>query len=96
MRPITQADTGKTFRLARGDEATLRLSNRWLWTTPRTRSSAVELIPVEYFVDPGFREWRVEAHARGKAIVRATGKPNCSVCTRGARTFRITIVVSAD
>ena len=31
-RPITQADTGKTFRLKRGGEMSLRLSNRWHWT----------------------------------------------------------------
>jgi hypothetical protein len=92
-RPITQADSGKTFRVARGGSATLRLSNNWVWTTPHRSSNAIELSPVEYFVDPGFREWRIVGRTRGKATIRATGEPNCDVCA--ARRFRVTIVVGA-
>src|SRR5512143_848441 len=80
-RPITQADTGKTFRVALGHSATLRLANRWVWSTPHTSSKAIELTPVEYFVDPGFREWRIAGRARGTATIRATGEPNCASCT---------------
>src|SRR5215212_11132230 len=74
--PITYRSSGKTFHLAKGETATLRLSNRWHWSTPRVSSKAVELTPVEYFVDPGFREWMVKAHARGNVTIRSLGKPN--------------------
>ena len=93
QRPITQADSGKTFLITRGGHRTLRLSNRWLWSDPRPSSKAVELTPVEYLVGPGFREWRIAARALGKATIRASGKPNCASCT--ARRFRVTIDVGA-
>ena len=55
-------------------------------------SSAVELTPVEYFVDPGFREWTIDARRTGRATIRSIGKPNCSTCaTRG---FHVTVVVA--
>ncbi len=92
-RAITQADTGKTFHVARGHSVTLRLANRWAWSTPRASSKAIELSPVEYFVDPGFREWRIAGRARGTATIRATGKPNCTSCTLSVRRFRVTITV---
>ena len=92
-RPITQADSGKAFRLKRGGEMTLRLSNRWLWSTPHPSSKGIELTPVEYFVDPGFREWLIEGRARGTVTIRAYGKPNCTDCTRLARQFRVTVTV---
>jgi len=93
-RPITQADSGKSFRVPRGGEATLRLSNRWHWSDPRASSGAIELTPVEYFVDPGFREWNIAARARGTVTIRAAGTPNCDACT--ARRFRVTIVVGTS
>jgi hypothetical protein len=89
-RPITERSSGKTFRLAKGATATLRLSNRWEWTEPRVSTEAVELTPVEYFVDPGFREWTVEARRRGRATIRATGRACAACATRG---FRIVVVV---
>jgi hypothetical protein len=93
--PITQQSTGKTFRLAKGANATLRLSNRWRWSTPRASTKAVDLVPVEYFVDPGFREWTIDAHARGRATIRSFGTPNCTGCELPARRFVVTIVVGA-
>ena len=95
-RPITQADTGKTFRLKRGGEMTLRLSNRWHWTDPRLSSKGIELTPVEYFVDPGFREWVIRGRARGTVSIRAYGKPNCTDCTRPSRQFRVTLTVGTS
>ena len=89
--PITQASSGKTFHLARGQSATLRLSNRWHWSEPSLSSRAVALTQVEYFIDPGFREWTIKARRRGLATIRSYGRPNCSSCT--ARRFRVTIVV---
>jgi hypothetical protein len=94
-RPITQADSGKAFRLKRGGEMSLRLSNRWLWSTPRPSTKGVELTPVEYLIDPGFREWLIRGRARGTLTIRAYGKPNCTDCTRQARSFRVTITVGS-
>jgi hypothetical protein len=95
-RPITQADSGKTMRLKRGGEMSLRLSNRWHWTTPRPSTKGVELTPVEYFVDPGFREWIVRGRTRGTVTIRAYGKPNCTDCAREPRRFSVTISVVAS
>src|SRR5580765_4366658 len=93
--PMTQASSGKTFHIAKGATATLRLANRWRWSEPRVSTKAVVLTPVEYFVDPGFQEWRVVAHKRGLATIRSFGQPNCSTCPLTARDFRVTIVVGA-
>ena len=91
--PITQAASGKTFRVAKGRSMTLRLSNRWHWSDPRTSTRAVELTPVEYFVDPGFREWTIEGHARGRVTIHSFGRPNCTGCALTTRRFAVTIVV---
>jgi len=91
--PITQAASGKVIRLARGEQAKLRLTNRWRWSDPRVSTKAVELTPVEYFVDPGFREWRIDARKNGRATIRSIGHPNCSTCGLSTRRFALTIVV---
>lgn len=93
--PITQAASGKTIRIARGDNAVLRLSNRWQWGEPRVSSDEVELTPVEYFVDPGFREWTIEARKRGRVTIRSLGRPSCSACALATRRFVLTVVVAA-
>ena len=90
---ITQSQSGKTFRLAKGGRATLRLSSRWVWTQPLVSSRAIELTPVEYFVDPGYLEWEVTARARATATIRSLGKPACTGCGLSRRSFRVTIVV---
>ena len=92
--PITQAASGKTFHLAKGRSTTLRLSNRWRWSEPRTSSRAVELSPVDYFIDPGFHEWTIDARARGRVTIRSLGQPNCSGCALATRRFVVTLVVS--
>jgi hypothetical protein len=91
--PLTQRSTGKTFRVTKGGQMTLRLSNRWQWSDPLVTTKAVELTPVEYFVDPGFREWKIRGHKRGSATIRSLGKPNCSTCKLATRSFRVTVVV---
>ena len=91
--PITQRSTGKTFRIAKDGSARLRLSNRWLWSTPRASTRAVDLVPVEYFVDPGFREWLIKARVRGSVTIRSLGRPNCTDCDLTTRHFKVTIVV---
>jgi predicted secreted protein len=91
--PITQASSGKVFRIAKGESATLRLNNRWHWSDPDVSTAAVELTPVEYFVDPGFREWTVDATKVGRTTIRATGRPNRENVTM--RHFVVTVVVTA-
>jgi predicted secreted protein len=93
--PITQRSTGKTFRLTKGGTATLRLSNRWHWSDPTVSTKAVELTPVDYLIDPGFREWTIHAHKVGRATIRSTGKPSCSTCALATRSFHVTVVVAA-
>jgi len=94
--PITQAASGKTMRVARGGSMTLRLSNRWRWTDPSVSSRAVRLSEVNYLIDPGFREWIIDAHKAGRATIRSVGKPNCSTCALATRSFRVTIVVGSS
>jgi len=93
--PITAKASGKVFRVEKGESLTLRLSHRWRWSEPDVSSAAVELTPVEYFVDPGFSEWTIDAHKVGRATIRAVGPPNCSTCPRLTRHFAVTIVVTA-
>jgi hypothetical protein len=85
---ITERDTGKTFLVKRGHDLTLRLSNRYRWTEPRVFGKAIRLIPVEYFVDPGFREWTIRGRATGRARISAYGT---NEDTR--RRFRIVVIV---
>lgn len=92
--PITQAASGKVIRMAKGGSATLRLSNRWQWSEPSARTKAVELTPVEYFVDPGFREWTINARKSGRTTIHSLGRPNCSPCGLATRRFILTVVVS--
>jgi hypothetical protein len=82
---VTQAQSGRTFRLARGREVSLRLAGRWAWTEPRVNGPGLELTPVLYFRDPGFSEWRVAATGRGTFTIRSVGTP--------ARRFVVTIRV---
>jgi hypothetical protein len=93
--PITQAASGKTLHLATGGSMTLRLANRWRWSEPHASSSAVELTPVEYLADPGFREWTIDAQHAGRATIRATGTVECTQCALKARRFSVTVVVGS-
>jgi len=70
---LTQAQSGKTFRVAKGRELTLRLSGRWAWDEPRPSGAGVDLTPVEYFVDPGYSEWKIATLRRGTFTIRSTG-----------------------
>jgi len=91
--PITQAQSGRTFRLRVGSSATLHLADTWVWSAPRLSSRAVALTPIMYFRDPGFTAWDVRARARGTATIRSVGKPACSPCGLATRLFHVTIVV---
>jgi predicted secreted protein len=95
---VTLRDSGKTFTVRTGRELTLRLTERYRWTGPRVRGNAVRLTPVDYFRDPGYLEWSIDALAHGTARIAATGYAESG--TRGCdpgpcspRLFRVTIVV---
>lgn len=96
-RVITERDSGKTFTVRQDGMLTLRLSEGCRWVGPRVKGKAVWLVPVEYFVDPGFLEWRIDANFRGSAQIRAVGYhrqdgwPDAGTCA--SRRFRVTIVV---
>jgi hypothetical protein len=85
--PITQAASGKTFgsRRARRDAPALE---PLALERPAVSSKAVELTPVEYFVDPGFREWTIDARKSGRATIRSLGRPDCSTCALHDAPFR--------
>jgi hypothetical protein len=74
---------------------TLRLSSRWRWSDPLVSTKAVELTEVNYLVDPGFREWKIDGHRRGRATIRAYGRPSCVRCPLAVRRFAVTLVVGA-
>jgi predicted secreted protein len=88
---ITERDSGKSFTVRRGGTATLRLSGRYRWVGPKVKGRAVRLSPVDYFADPGFREWQVDAVARGRAKITAVGYD--PIGDRVPRRFRVLIVV---
>jgi hypothetical protein len=90
---ITQADSGKTFRLVAGSHAELHLSGKWVWSTPVVRGRAVDLVQISYFKDPGYSAWTVESKAPGVARIVSKGSPSCKPCSRSARRFAVTIVV---
>jgi hypothetical protein len=83
---ITQAQSGRTYRLANGREVSPRLSGWWAWTEPRPSAPGLRLTAVEYFRDPGFSEWRVAATGRGTFSVRSVGMRGGA-----ARRFVVTI-----
>jgi hypothetical protein len=93
--PITQASTGKTFRVAKGGTMTLRLTNSWRWSEPVASSRAVELTEVNYLVDPGYREWTIDGQHVGRATIRAYGRPKCVHCPGAIRRFAVTVVVGS-
>lgn len=77
VRVLTERDSGAAVALAIGESVSLRLSHDWLWSTPQVEGSAVVLAPVEYFADPGYTEWSVEAVRPGKTVVRIEGSRQC-------------------
>jgi len=91
-------DSGKTFTLRTGQNATLRLTERYHWTRPRISGAGVRLVPVNYFRDPGFLEWQVRAGPAGTGRITATGYGEgggrgCDPGPCSPRLFRVTIVV---
>jgi predicted secreted protein len=94
---ITDADAGASFALSPGSETTLRLSGDYLWSEPLASGGAVQLVRVDYFQDPGFSEWVVQAVRPGTATVAAAGRPACAGedgCPDEPARFEVTITVA--
>ena len=95
QRPITQDDSGKTFRIPRGHERTIQLSHRYRWSEPVVAGRAIRLVRINYILDPGFDAWVVHARARGIAWIRAAGADaTCESSPCPLRRFRLRIVVT--
>ena len=76
---IRLRDSGKTFRIARGQTAHLRLSHtRWRWSELEVSSRAVRVVRVTFIRDPGYDEWVIRGRARGRAIVSAAVQMPCT------------------
>ena len=70
---LTARHNEKTFRLARGRSIELRLAHgAQIDSTGR----AVSLVPIDFFVDPGYLAWELSAVGRGRTVVtgRSAGK----------------------
>jgi predicted secreted protein len=94
---ITELDSGQTFSVAPATQATLRLSNQYVWEAPRVRGTAIALEPVSYIRDPGYSEWKIQVVRSGTANISSAGTPNCmtgSLCPVASKQFEVTIEVS--
>ena len=78
---LTARHNLRTFRLTRGRSIELRLAHgAELDSTGR----AVSLVPIDFFVDPGYVAWELSGVAQGRAVL--TGRS-------GGKQFRVTLVV---
>ena len=92
-RVVTQARSGSTIVLRRGSIALLRLRHdRWNWSAPRLRGTAVTLEPIEYERDPGFDEWKIRALDGGRAKIAVHGDA-CDGCAARDRLFVLSVLV---
>jgi hypothetical protein len=93
-RAVTLLHHGRTFDLAVGRSVSVRLPNRRrLWTRPRvTGVGAATVVPVNYYIDPGYVEWNVKASRAGRVTLTSLGR--CSECRPRVRTFRVTLVLN--
>ncbi len=79
---ITEKDSGKSFSINKTTNAYLRLSNQFIWSKLELSTKSIQLVSVNYLLDPGFSEWVIQAIEVGKTIIRSSGAPNCSTPTR--------------
>ena len=89
---ITEADSGTHVRLSPGEAVVLRLGGGYTWDDPESDGDSVELAPVDYFQDPGFREWAVQAIRPGTTVITAVCTP-AAECPEQLRTFELTVTV---
>jgi hypothetical protein len=92
---VTEAADGTRVELAVGEARPLQLTGLWTWDEPVVEGGAVVLTPVDYLVDPGYREWTITGTTAGTATITVSGEPACgdpSVCP--PRTVRIEVHVT--
>jgi hypothetical protein len=75
---ITEEDAGSTVSLAMGQPVSVRLDSDWAWDVTNVTGTAIELVKVDYAVDPGFFEWEIQPREAGDATVEFHGSPNCA------------------
>jgi hypothetical protein len=98
-RIIGPADSGKTIAVQRGTRLELRLPERYRWTAPRTRGTAVRLTRIVFIRDPGYLAWSILARASGTATVTVVGygtqriRPGCDPGPCAPHLLRVTFVV---
>lgn len=95
---ITAKDNGKTFTVRPSGTLTLRLPEGPHWLNPRVSGTAIRLTQVNFFRDPGYRQWSVAARSRGTAAITvvhyaATAQTGCDPGPCAPRLFRVTILV---
>ncbi len=94
---ITERDSGDTFKFSLATQASLRLSNLYIWQVPRISGKAIALEPVQYIRDPGYTEWNIKVIAPGTAQISSSGSPNCgrgTPCPVTSRPFEVAIDVT--
>lgn len=75
---VTELDDGSLYTLGTDQTAALRLTTEdWSWSTPTADGGSIELVPVDYLVDPGFTEWSVEPRSPGETTVTIAGEQVC-------------------
>jgi len=98
-RVVSPADSGKTITVPRETHLELRLPERYRWTAPRVRGTAVGLTRIYFIRDPGYLAWSILARARGTATVTAVGygaqgiRQSCDPGPCAPHLFRVTFVV---
>jgi hypothetical protein len=82
-RVVTLRHDGGTFTLRVGRQVEIHLPH-WPWVERKPTSRAVEVFAINFFRDPGYVAWAVEARRPGRAVVPFTA---------GTTRFDVTFVV---
>jgi len=78
---LTARHNLRTFRLTRGRSIELRLAHG---SEIDYTGRAVSLVPIDFFVDPGYVAWELSGAAQGRAVLKGRS---------GGKQFRVTLVV---
>ena len=82
--------------LAVGESVSVQLGGPWLWQEPAVDGGAIDVVQVNFLVDPGYSEWAVRGQRAGQATLQIDGEANCpagAVCIIGDKVFALTFVV---
>lgn len=102
---VTQADppaapavldetAGGAYALTGDQRVVIRLANSWVWNGPEVTGDAVEVVPVQYRVDPGYTEWEIRPIKSGVTSLTWHGTPNCEQaanCSARSVTFTFSV-----